>query len=443
MGGGPAGPEGVTVKHIDPAIFGHTVHATIFQDRWSGMTGAAAQPARTYDGDVPVGPDGSVTLPVTNGDQGDGAGGNAASCQATGPRVPGKIGNALALCGNNEYVSLPSGIMQGVSDFTISAWVNPSADTAWSRVFDFGTGTNDYMFLTLNAGGGPIRFAITTSGAGGEQQINGTGELPLQHLVARGRDAVRQHRDAVRQRHRGRQQQQHDAEPGRAGRHHPGLDRPLAVPGRPVPGRRDRRLPDLQQRTERQPDRRAGRWPARGGQRRRLQVRRDGRRHRGRLLRQRAERDDHLQSGRAADHGRLRGHPGPGRYRLADPHRQHLAAQLPGRAGHADRHRLEHQHRGDTQQSGRLRHRGGTGRGRPAHRVGHRHHVPRGRAADRRLQPVHLRWQRLGRLRRVRPDQHLRPGGRRQPAAGVAAGRLQLGDLEPRRHHRAPDRGPA
>ncbi len=179
MGGGPAGPEGVTVNHIDPAIFGHTVHATILQDRWSGMTGAAAQPARTFDGDVPVGPGGSVTLPVTNGDQGDGAGGNAASCHATGPRLPGKIGNALALCGNNEYVSLPSGIMQGVTDFTISAWVNPSADTAWSRVFDFGTGTSDYMFLTLNAGGGPIRFAITTSGAGGEQQINGTGELPL------------------------------------------------------------------------------------------------------------------------------------------------------------------------------------------------------------------------------------------------------------------------
>ena len=99
MGGGPAGPEGVTVKDIDPAIFGHTVHATIFQDRWSGMTGAAAEPTRTFDGDVPVGPDGSVTLPVTSGDQGDGAGGNAASCHATGARVPGKIGNALALCG--------------------------------------------------------------------------------------------------------------------------------------------------------------------------------------------------------------------------------------------------------------------------------------------------------------------------------------------------------
>jgi hypothetical protein len=179
LGGGTAGPAGVTVNDIAPAIFGRAVHATVLQDRWSGMTGAAAQPTRTFDGDLPVGSNGSITLPVTDGDQGDGAGGNAASCTATGPRVPGKIGNALSLCGNNEYVNLPSGIAAGLNDFTISAWVNPSQDTAWSRVFDFGTGTGDYMFLTLNAGGGPLRFAITTSGAGGEQQINGTGELPL------------------------------------------------------------------------------------------------------------------------------------------------------------------------------------------------------------------------------------------------------------------------
>jgi hypothetical protein len=179
LGGGAAGPEGVTVTHIDPALFGHSVHATVLQDRWSGMTGAAAQPTRTFDGDVPVSSDGSITLPVTDGRQGDGAGGNAASCTATGARVPGKIGSALHLCGNNEYVNLPSGIAQGLHDFTISAWVNPSENTAWSRVFDFGAGTGDYMFLTLNAGGGPIRFAITTSGAGGEQQINGTSELPL------------------------------------------------------------------------------------------------------------------------------------------------------------------------------------------------------------------------------------------------------------------------
>ncbi len=98
---------------------------------------------------------------------------------ATGPRVPGEIGKAVRLSGNGEYVNLPNGIASGLHDFAISAWVNPSANTAWSRVFDFGTGTGDYMFLTLSAGGGPVRFAITTSGNGAEQQINGPGTLPL------------------------------------------------------------------------------------------------------------------------------------------------------------------------------------------------------------------------------------------------------------------------
>jgi hypothetical protein len=98
---------------------------------------------------------------------------------ATGPRVPGKIGNAVSLSGNGEYVNLPAGIVSGLHDFTISAWVNPSANSAWSRVFDLGTGTNNYMFLTLSAGGGPLRFAIATSGNGAEQQLNAPGTLPL------------------------------------------------------------------------------------------------------------------------------------------------------------------------------------------------------------------------------------------------------------------------
>jgi len=98
---------------------------------------------------------------------------------ATGPRVPGKLGNAVQLSGNGEYVSLPNGIVSGLHDFTISAWVNPSANTAWSRLFDFGTGTSNYMFLTLSAGGGPLRFATTTTGNGAEQQLNAPGNLPL------------------------------------------------------------------------------------------------------------------------------------------------------------------------------------------------------------------------------------------------------------------------
>jgi hypothetical protein len=108
--------------------------------------------------------------PVTNSDSTGG--------KATGPRVQGELGNAVPLDGSGDYVNLPANIASGLSDFTISAWVKPTADTTWSRVFDFGTGTGNYMFLTVNAGGGP-RFAITTSGPGGEQQLSSTSQLPL------------------------------------------------------------------------------------------------------------------------------------------------------------------------------------------------------------------------------------------------------------------------
>jgi hypothetical protein len=100
--------------------------------------------------------------------------------EATGPRVTGRIGNAVKLSGQSEYVDLPTGIVSGLTgDFTVSAWVNPAAISTWSRIFDFGTGTTANMFLTINSGGGP-RFAITTGGGGAEQQVTSTaGQLPL------------------------------------------------------------------------------------------------------------------------------------------------------------------------------------------------------------------------------------------------------------------------
>jgi DUF1680 family protein len=93
-------------------------------------------------------------------------------------RTAGRLGNAVALNGNGQYVALPRDIVSGLADFTIAVWVNPSATRTWSRIFDFGTGTARYMFLAASAGGGP-RFAITTGGSGGEQRINGVGQLPL------------------------------------------------------------------------------------------------------------------------------------------------------------------------------------------------------------------------------------------------------------------------
>ena len=104
---------------------------------------------------------------------------------AEGTRVAGQegFGNAIRLNGEepNRHVDLPEGIVSDLDDFTIAAWVNPAATQNWARVFDFGTGTGVNMFLTPRAGvaGTPVRFAITTSGGGGEQQINGTGPLPV------------------------------------------------------------------------------------------------------------------------------------------------------------------------------------------------------------------------------------------------------------------------
>lgn len=101
------------------------------------------------------------------------------SSGATGPRVAGKNGGGVHLDGNGEYIAMPPGIVSGLHDFTVSAWVNPSQNTPWSRIFDFGNSTSDYMFLTASAGGGPLRFAITTSGNGNEQQLTAPSTLPL------------------------------------------------------------------------------------------------------------------------------------------------------------------------------------------------------------------------------------------------------------------------
>jgi Concanavalin A-like lectin/glucanases superfamily len=90
------------------------------------------------------------------------------------------FGNAIRLNGPspNRYVSLPTGVLRDVTDFTVAAWVNLNTVSTWSRVFDFGTGTQVNMFLTPRSGDGAVRFSITNNGGGAEQQINGTAPLP-------------------------------------------------------------------------------------------------------------------------------------------------------------------------------------------------------------------------------------------------------------------------
>jgi hypothetical protein len=82
--------------------------------------------------------------------------GNALQYTGTG----NNISNGLP---NQQYLQLPAGIVQGINGaFTIEAWVNWSSTglSAWQRIFDFGTGTSDFMFLTPSSNTNQVRFAI-------------------------------------------------------------------------------------------------------------------------------------------------------------------------------------------------------------------------------------------------------------------------------------------
>ncbi|MGI5452557.1 beta-L-arabinofuranosidase domain-containing protein [Streptomyces sp. CA-249302] len=93
--------------------------------------------------------------------------------------VEGRFGTAvLNERGSYQYVDLPAGVLGGSPTITLSAWVRPTHEDTWARVFDFGDNTTRYMYLAARNGSGVPRFAITTSGAGGEQGINGTAALP-------------------------------------------------------------------------------------------------------------------------------------------------------------------------------------------------------------------------------------------------------------------------
>jgi hypothetical protein len=95
-------------------------------------------------------------------------------------RVKGVAGNALQLSSKSKaYVSLPEGIVADLSDFTISSWVYlDSPAKPWSRIFDFGTGTERYLFLTPSGEGGKAAFSITSYGGNGSQKIIGHSEFP-------------------------------------------------------------------------------------------------------------------------------------------------------------------------------------------------------------------------------------------------------------------------
>ena len=90
----------------------------------------------------------------------------------------GRTGGAVNLSGSGQYVAVPAGILAGAAAFSIATWVRLDTIADWVRLFDFGSGTTTNMFFTPRTSSGTARFAITTSGAGGEQRINAPSALP-------------------------------------------------------------------------------------------------------------------------------------------------------------------------------------------------------------------------------------------------------------------------
>jgi hypothetical protein len=88
----------------------------------------------------------------------------------------GKINNAVSFSGSANYATLPGGLITGVTDFTVSAWVKLNAVNN-TRIFDFGTGTSGYMELCpKTAANGFVRYEIVSGGT--VQQINTTYTFP-------------------------------------------------------------------------------------------------------------------------------------------------------------------------------------------------------------------------------------------------------------------------
>jgi len=85
------------------------------------------------------------------------------------------FGSVLSLDGNSQYVLLPDPVANAS---TFAARVKWNGGGTWQRIFDFGTGTSNYLFLTPEADSGDMRFAITTNGNGAEQRMDAPFPLP-------------------------------------------------------------------------------------------------------------------------------------------------------------------------------------------------------------------------------------------------------------------------
>jgi hypothetical protein len=160
-----------TDSGMSPGTYYYVVTATTAAGETAPSSEVAVSTAVTLHTCLPFDEAGGATATDTSGNGHHATLLNGASWSA------GKNGGAVALDGVDDYVALPAGVVAELADFTIAAWVYWDAARDWARIFDFGSGTSHYMFLTPRAYRGGMNFTITTGGGYGSQTLS-TAALP-------------------------------------------------------------------------------------------------------------------------------------------------------------------------------------------------------------------------------------------------------------------------
>ncbi|MFJ5998840.1 LamG-like jellyroll fold domain-containing protein [Streptomyces sp. NPDC092370] len=154
----------------------------------AGLLAAPAAPAQAAEAPQPAAHYSFDQDDLTSGKITDSSGNGLTATLVNGSTarsVDGTAGGkALSLPGGapaseGAYVRLPRQVIAGTSDLTVSARVKWSGDTSpWQRIFDLGTDTTKYLFVTPYNGGGVFQTSVTTGGGGAEAQIRGYASLP-------------------------------------------------------------------------------------------------------------------------------------------------------------------------------------------------------------------------------------------------------------------------
>ncbi|MDP9151513.1 MAG: LamG domain-containing protein, partial [Myxococcota bacterium] len=95
----------------------------------------------------------------------DGSGNGHTALMHGATFTTGRRGNAATMDGSGQYVSLPIGIVAGLTSCSFSLWANLVSTSSLIHIFDFGSGTTTYVSLSSS------KFAITVGNLAGEETV--------------------------------------------------------------------------------------------------------------------------------------------------------------------------------------------------------------------------------------------------------------------------------